>query len=244
MTLDDEDRLTSWKTIAAYLQCNERTVKRWEKERALPIRRLPGTKRGGVYAYRSELDAWLRAEKERLPSGKIAADEPTADDGRRSRRWLGWGVAAAALVIVLSTTFFFSGKNRLTHGHHRPTEGTEELYLRGRYLWNLRTAESLAKAADAFTQAIVEDPLYAEAYAGLAEIYDLLPQFGGADLGESFTKAIIAADRAIQLNPDLADAHRAKAFAAFFWNWDILGSDSEFRMSLALDPNSAQTHHW
>ncbi len=127
---------------------------------------------------------------------------------------------------------------------HLPSPRAEELYIRGRYLWNLRTAESLAQALDMFQQAIATDPKYAEAYSALAETYNLLPEFGQAEVGSSLSTAIGAADRAIQLNPDLADAHRAKAFAAFFWNWDISGSDAEFRKSLALDPNSAQTHQW
>ena len=53
-----------------------------------------------------------------------------------------------------------------------------------------------------------------------------------------------AADRAIELNPNLASAHTAKAFALYYWDWDIAGSDAEFQRSLALDPNSAQTHQW
>jgi len=72
----------------------------------------------------------------------------------------------------------------------------------------------------------------------------LLPQFAQADLGESLRKAELAADRAIELNPNLAAAHTAKAFALFYWDWDIAGSDAEFRKALALDPNSAQTHQW
>jgi tetratricopeptide (TPR) repeat protein len=127
---------------------------------------------------------------------------------------------------------------------HVPAPGATELYLRGRYYWNLRTADGLAKAIDSYTQAIVTDPSYAEAYAGLAEAYDLLPQFGQADLGDSLRKAEHAADRAIALNPNLAAAHRAKAFALYYWDWDIAGSDAEFKRALELDPNSSQTHQW
>jgi Tol biopolymer transport system component len=54
-----ETRLDSWKEIAHYLGRNERTVQRWELERGLPIHRLPGTKRGGVFAFSEELDIWL-----------------------------------------------------------------------------------------------------------------------------------------------------------------------------------------
>lgn len=249
---NNPDRLTSWKTIAAYLQCNERTVKRWEQDRALPVRRLPGPKRGGVFAYRSELDAWLRAEG--LRAEKAPVDEQPSGTGSEGasptpappsrRRLIGGVVAAAAALLIVTVAVLLIGNKKLTRFPHRPAPGAEALYIRGRYLWNLRTADSLAKAAEAFTQAIEKDPSYAEAYAGLAEIYDLLPQFGQADIDESLARAITIADRAIQINPNLADAHRARAFAVFFRNWDIPGSDAEFRRALELDPNSAQTHQW
>jgi tetratricopeptide (TPR) repeat protein len=132
----------------------------------------------------------------------------------------------------------------LETGPHVPNAGAEALYLQGRYLWSLRTADSLPKAIDAFTRALIADPAYAEAYAGLAESYDLLPQYAHGDLAGNFARAKAAADRAIELNPNLAAAHRAKAFALFFWDWDIPGSEAEFRRALALDPNSAQTHQW
>lgn len=127
---------------------------------------------------------------------------------------------------------------------HIPSPAAEALYLRGNYFWNLRTAEGLNRAVDLYTQAIVKDPQYAEAYAGLAETYDLLPQFALADLGDSLRKAEAAADRAIALNPKLPDAHFARAFALFYGDWDIRGSDAEFRRALALDPNSALAHQW
>ncbi len=127
---------------------------------------------------------------------------------------------------------------------HTPAPDVEQLYLKGRYYWNLRTADGLDKAIDLYMQAIVKDPAYAEAYAGLAEAYDLLPQFGRAELANSLTKAENAADRAIALNPKLADAHAAKAFALFYGDWDVAGSDAEFQRALALDPNSSTTHHW
>ena len=171
-------------------------------------------------------------------------------------RWRTWVFAASALLISSAVLFWkvgnhqtaasttFSQLDMLNGKLHVPAPGAEDFFLRGRYYWNLRTADGLAKAIDSYTQAIVTDPSYAEAYAGLAESYDLLPQFGQADLGDSLRKAERAADHAIELNPNLASAHTAKAFALFYWDWDIAGSDAEFRKALALDPNSAQTHQW
>jgi len=72
----------------------------------------------------------------------------------------------------------------------------------------------------------------------------LLPQFGRAKFENAMLRARNAADKAIELNPNLAAAHRAKAFEMFFWDWDIPGSDAEFRLAISLDPGAAETHHW
>jgi len=52
-------RLDSWKEIASFFGRDERTVKRWERSRSLPVRRIPGGERGGVFAYTAELTRWL-----------------------------------------------------------------------------------------------------------------------------------------------------------------------------------------
>jgi len=282
---DRADKLASWKEIAAHLGRDERTAKRWEIERGLPIHRPPGGKRAGVFAYASELDIWLEApsegQKPPLPPVENAAThgkgslpfsqpeqrlESTASPdspaghlaGRLLKRdWHSWAfagalaLAACAIIVWIyrasagaSSSRSLQANPSLSIAGHTPAPRAEEAYLRGRYYWNLRTADGLSKAIDAYTQAIVMDPSYAEAYAGLAEAYDLSPQFGHAEIGDSFGKAKAAAERAIALNPDLAAAHRARAFALFFWDWDISGSDAEFNRALALDPTSAETHHW
>jgi tetratricopeptide (TPR) repeat protein len=158
-------------------------------------------------------------------------------------------ISAAAMLWKIkdrqsAATTTFSRLDQWNAKTHVPAPTAVDLFLRGRYYWNLRTADGLAKAIDSYTQAIVTDPSYAEAYAGLAESYDLLPQFAQANLGDSLSKAEQAADRAIALNPNLVAAHRAKAFALFYGDWDIAGSKAEFKHALELDPGSAQTHQW
>ena len=192
-------------------------------------------------------------------SGRAEAEEgdgslraPLAAAG--SRRWLAWAggvvlviVAAGAIPLMRhagTLSFVRAGSGTSGLYTRNPPAEAQKLYLRGRYFWDLRTGDGLAKSIDAYTEAISIDPSYADAYAGLAESYDLLPQFGHANMGESLARAKSAADRAIALNPNLAAAHRAKGFALFFGDWDIAGSEEEFRRALDLDPNSAQTHHW
>ncbi len=200
-------------------------------------------------------------EQNNSPSAKIAMPLASSADHLQAKQmsillWRPWAVVASALLVSTAALFWKMGNHQSAAAStfaqpdilkvrlHVPAPGAENLFLRGRYYWNLRTANGLATAIDSYTQAIVTDPSYAEAYAGLAESYDLLPQFGQADLRDSLSKAELAADRAIELNPNLAAAHTAKAFALFYRDWDIAGSDAEFRKAIALDPDSALTHQW
>ena len=77
------DRLDSWKEIAAYLRRSVTTVQRWEKEEGLPTHRLHHGKLGSVYAFKSELDGWLRDRRERIPGDSevlSAENGPVPDD--------------------------------------------------------------------------------------------------------------------------------------------------------------------
>jgi tetratricopeptide (TPR) repeat protein len=116
--------------------------------------------------------------------------------------------------------------------------------LRGRYYWDRRTEGGLQEALDAFTQAVVHDNNNARAYAGLAETYDLLPEYGKLSNADAYPRAIAAANRAIALDPGLAEGHRALAFALFYWNWDVNGALNQFHIALQLDPQDFESHHW
>jgi TolB-like protein/class 3 adenylate cyclase len=91
----------------------------------------------------------------------------------------------------------------------RPTENTEayQLYLKGRYLWAKRNAEDLQRAIDYFNQAISKDGNYARAYAGIADCYAVLPYFSNLNPKECLQKARMAADKALELDNELAEAH-------------------------------------
>jgi TolB-like protein/Tfp pilus assembly protein PilF len=129
----------------------------------------------------------------------------------------------------------------------KPTENPEahELYLKGRYFWNRRTAENLAKAADYFQQAIGKDPKYALAYAGLADCHVLLPAYPG--LGntprEELPKALDAARKAVELDDTLAEAHTSLA-RALASNLQLAAATSEFNRAIELNPNYATAHQW
>lgn len=95
------DRLDSWKEIAAYLGRGVTTVQRWEQEERLPIHRLAHAKKGSVFAFKSELDAWRATRTSSAPSVSVAEPESTVHgtvSWRRRRGPAGAYVSAAALV--------------------------------------------------------------------------------------------------------------------------------------------------
>jgi Tfp pilus assembly protein PilF len=276
-------RIDSWKEIAAFFGRDERTVKRWERDRALPIHRLPG-ERGGVFAYTDELTRWLNstpaaaAREQDARTGAISIARARGDDiensttdgpteakahadtakagallpqqsgGKRLRTILPVALAAAVLLacilFILHLRSARSMRQAAAIRRHIPDAEATDFYLKGRYYWNRRTTGSLAQAVDAFTQAVVHDSEYADAYAGLAECYDLMPLYSSTPNGEAFPRAIAAARKAIALDDSLPEGHAALAFALFYWQWDAKGAFAEFRRAIELDSRNADAHHW
>jgi TolB-like protein/DNA-binding winged helix-turn-helix (wHTH) protein/Tfp pilus assembly protein PilF len=121
-----------------------------------------------------------------------------------------------------------------------------ESYLKGRYFWNKRTADSLKAALAYFNQAIEQDAKFAQAYSGLADTYALLGDWQYAVMRpkEAFPKAKAAAIKALELDSTLGEAHNSLAFVldAFDWNLDAAGK--EFRRAIELKPGYATAHHW
>ena len=121
-----------------------------------------------------------------------------------------------------------------------------EAYLRGRYLWNKRTADGLVRAVDYFNQAIARDPNYAAAYSGLADTYALLGDWEYAAMSpkEAMPKALSAARKALQLDDSLGEAHASLAFCLEGFDWDFAAAEREFQRAIDLNPGYATAHHW
>src|SRR5262249_11927934 len=111
---------------------------------------------------------------------------------------------------------------------HRPSAEALAFYRAGLFEWQSRTPAGLRHAMDDCTQAIVHDREYAQAYAGLAQCYELLREYTTMTPDYAFPRAKAAADRAIALDPSLADAHLALAFADFYWFHDSSTARREF----------------
>src|SRR5262245_42429644 len=118
-----------------------------------------------------------------------------------------------------------------------------DLYLQGRLLWSKRGGENLRQAIAFYEQAIARDPNYALAYAAMSEAYVLLPFYAGMAQGEVFSKAKAAALKALQLDDKLAGAHTGLAWALCY-DFDMVGSISEFQRAITLNPNYATAHQW
>src|SRR6266536_1684022 len=119
-----------------------------------------------------------------------------------------------------------------------------ELYHKGRSLWEKRSGDSIPKAIAFYEQAIARDPNYALAYAGLASAYIILPFYTGADRLDAYSKAKDAALKALQLDPNLAEAHLALGKVLFFSEIDLAGALREYQRAIELKPNDATAHHW
>jgi eukaryotic-like serine/threonine-protein kinase len=113
-----------------------------------------------------------------------------------------------------------------------------DLYLRGLFFAEKRTAESLRKAAGYFQQAIGKDPAYALAYAGLGDVEGWLITFAGARTGEQLPKAKAAASKALELDDTLAEAHASLGFVSWY-DYDWKTSERELRRAIELDPRNA-----
>jgi TolB-like protein len=118
-----------------------------------------------------------------------------------------------------------------------------DLYLRGRFFWNQRSPDALARSIQLFQEAIARDPGFQMAHAALADAWVVMPYHTGGAARESLDRALEAADHALSLDRELGEAHAARAFALTgLWQWDA--SEAEFRRALALSPGYATGHEW
>jgi TolB-like protein len=119
-----------------------------------------------------------------------------------------------------------------------------EAYARGRYFWNKRTDADLVTAIHYFEQVLQYEPRYALAYSGLADAYFYRSYaFGNMPPREGMPKARAAAMKAVELDPDLAEAHTSMALVKLFYDWDWAAAEAEFKRAIQLNPNYPTAHH-
>ena len=209
------DRLDSWKEIASYLRREVRTVQLWEKKEGLPVHRHFHKRLGSVFAYRSEIDLWQRR------ASRIHLDQETPT---------GW----------LSP--FSSTKNPAIS--HRGGSLAREQYLKGRYFWNQRSERALRKAIVCFESAMREEPGFALPYSGLADSLTLLSFYEIEPPAEVMPAARRAAQKAIELDPNSAEAHASLADVFLHFDRDWRAADHEYRRAIQCNPDYALGYHW
>jgi tetratricopeptide (TPR) repeat protein len=117
-----------------------------------------------------------------------------------------------------------------------------EAYLRGRYCCNKRTGEGIRKGIDYLQQALALDPDYALAYAGLADGYRILAVCGWSSPSACRDKALAAAQKALEIDDRLSEAHKALGAAHLRFDWEWKQSETELRRALELNPSAADAH--
>ena len=132
-------------------------------------------------------------------------------------------------------------KTKLRKRHTVSPEAYQE-YLRGRYHWNNWRPETFRRALEHFDRAIELDPAYALAYAGLADTFSAMAYYGHVPPQDGFPRARAAAERAIAIDPDIADAHVAMALERLFWARDWPTAEREMRRAIELNPKLALAH--
>jgi len=150
---------------------------------------------------------------------------------------------AKTIADTLQVKLTGSEKNAIAKA---PTANNDayELYLKGRFFWNKRTAVDLRKSIEYFNQVIEKDPKYSLAYAALAQSWVLLPAYNGGSPNECFPQAEAAARKALALDDNSADAHAALGVVKSIYDFDFAGSIPEYDRAIQLNPNDATAHHW
>jgi serine/threonine protein kinase/tetratricopeptide (TPR) repeat protein len=119
-----------------------------------------------------------------------------------------------------------------------------QFVLRGRALWNRRTKEDLIRAKEFFERAIEKDPTYALAHAGLADAYNMLASYYFVPPEEGYPKAKEAAQRALELNENLAEAYTSLAWVKYRFDRDWFGAETDYNWAIGLNPSYATAHQW
>jgi len=132
---------------------------------------------------------------------------------------------------------------RLTK-HYTQNLEAYNLYLKGRFYWNKRSSDDLNQAIGYFAEAINLDANYALAYTGLADSYNILSEYDWISPKETLPKAREAAEKALQIDPNLAEARASLGYSIFYFDWDFEGAEREFKRAIELDPHYPVGRMW
>jgi DNA-binding winged helix-turn-helix (wHTH) protein/Tfp pilus assembly protein PilF len=140
------------------------------------------------------------------------------------------------LLIGITGAFAFWRSNHKAALAAAKRNEAREAYRQGRFFWNTRTNEGLARSISCFEQAIRRDPNYALGYAGLGDAYAFDIMY--------WPKAEEMANKALAIDNTLAEPHATLGFIRMFWQWNWEDAEREFKQAIELDPDYATAHQW
>jgi tetratricopeptide (TPR) repeat protein len=246
------DRLESWKEIAAYLRRSERTVRRWEDKEGLPVHRLAHDKRGSVYGYVSELDAWRESRRLLLDAEQPEAPTDAEPDGitpdAPGTGWIAldrwrWSVSAGIVVTagLVGAVWLFAR----TPTQPAPTPDPEAVRLVRLAAFSGNAGRTQVETGIRYYQdAVRRDPAYAAAWTGLATGHFVRLWFGEVRSIDAVQQARQEAEEAIRLDPSKGEPWRVLAAASHFVDWDHVKAEALFRRAMTLSPEDPAAASW
>jgi len=135
-------------------------------------------------------------------------------------------------------------EKRTLNGYETRNDEALELYLKGRYCWNFRSGERMLQAVKYYEQALAKDPGYALAWCGMADAYNHLAMYGILPSNVACKRAMDATRRALELAPNLAEAHAAKGYLQGTYLWDYAAACESFRRASEIKPQDPLYQQW
>ena len=179
----------------------------------------------------------------------VRAELIDADDG--AQLWSAhFDVAVSELALIQNrigdelSTRLRRGEHPAVSGRYTTSAEVYDLYTKGLYAWNRRGKEDLKNAIADFDRAVALDPQFAPAYAGLANVYGVMIGYGWISVPVGTAKVVANAQKALDLDPNNAEALVSLATTKFRNVWDFAGAGTDYRRALALNPNYATGHQW
>jgi len=148
-----------------------------------------------------------------------------------------------ASTITQKLQLKLSGNEKGITKQYTTSNDAYQLYLKGRFHFVKRTKEDLFKSIEIYEEAVKLDPNFALGYVGMAESWTVIPSFPYGSPADCVPKAKAAIQRALEIDPELPEAHTVNAMIAATYEWDWAKAEAEFKRSLELDPNLAITHY-
>jgi tetratricopeptide (TPR) repeat protein len=233
------DRLESWKEIAAHLNRSERTVRRWEDKEGLPVHRHAHDKRGSVYAFTWELDAWRESRRQ-----LVEAEPPdeTVSTATPRRPWWSLAVSGTLVVLTVAGGVFLYGRSASPPSR---TPNPEAERLVGLANFGVNAGRTQVETGMRYYQdAIRLDPGNGRAWSGLASSHLVRIWFAEVPAIEAADQARKEAEQARRLDPSLSQPVRVLAGISHWVDWDHVKAEAGFRAAMQVDPKDAVAASW